>query len=403
MSLKLKYRLKYLNSLYTVCFIVLSVILFSCGATDSSSSSAKTETIPNALSAESAVFAETARFLAGEQISESSKLAEFAKTKSYKKYAAELNSGWKRFQEPNLEKMENWWKQHAVKKPGDNILYPFSGPDIMNVLAFFPDGNTYTMFGLEPIGEIPNPQNMTTAQIEAGLAGIRQSLNTILQVNFFRTNSMAKELSNKSFNGITGLMMVFLTKKGYTVTDARKVTINADSVLVASEKSDEKIDWTKPPKSRVPGVEISFRKGNSKTQTVRYFMLNVIDQALADSSPNFIPYIAKNEPYSTFLKSASYLMHNDKVKFTKIRAAILQASSSIVQDDSGIPLRYFKENEWDISFHGVYDKPIPLFANRAQPDLKKLASEKSTGILPFSYGYDYKKDQSNLLVAEKKQ
>jgi hypothetical protein len=318
-------------------------------------------------------------------------------------YASDLNNGWEKFQKPNLEKMEAWWKDHAVRRSEKNILYPFSGPDIMNVLAFFPDSDTYTMFGLETVGAIPDPYSMNEAQMKAGFSGVRKSLNSILHVNFFRTESMATDIGDASFNGITGLVMIFLAKKDYTVVNVRKIAIDSAGEISPWQKSDDSIDWQKPPKSkRIPGMEITFRKGQGKLQKVRYFMLNVIDQALATNSPNFIPFILKGAPYSTFLKSASYLMHNDDVKFTKIRAAVLAASSSIVQDDSGVPLRYLPASGWDVSFHGVYDHPISLFANRAQPDLKEAFKKHSTGILPFSYGYDYKKDRSNLTIAEKK-
>jgi hypothetical protein len=73
-----------------------------------------------------------------------------------------------------------------------------------------------------------------------------------------------------------------------------------------------------------------------------------------------------------------------------------------VQDDSGIPFRFFQPEEWDVALHGVYDNPIPLFKKLAQGDLRKAVKEKSTGVLPFSYGYHHQKEQSNLLIAEKK-
>jgi len=108
----------------------------------------------------------------------------------------------------------------------------------------------------------------------------------------------------------------------------------------------------------------------------------------------------KIAPCATMLKSASYLMHNDNKRYTKIRTAILNSSDFIIQDDSGIPLRYFNKNEWTLAFHGVYAQPIKLFNNRHQPDLKQ-AYTASTGVLPFSYGYAYKKGKSNVLTASR--
>jgi hypothetical protein len=171
--------------------------------------------------------------------------------------------------------------------------------------------------------------------------------------------------------------------------------------LVSWEASDAKINWKNPPASqRIPGVEITFKKGDGKTQIVRYFNVNVIDDNLSKRNTNFIPYLMKIAPYATMLKSASYLMHNDYIKYTKIRSAILNSSDFIIQDDSGIPLRYLKNNEWTVSLHGVYNQPIPQFKNRTQYDLKQ-AYKSSTGVLPFSYGYNYSKGKSNLLTASR--
>jgi hypothetical protein len=96
-------------------------------------------------------------------------------------------------------------------------------------------------------------------------------------------------------------------------------------------------------------------------------------------------------------------MHNDNVKFTKIRKVILDTSTFIVQDDSGVPIRYLEGKGWDVKYHGYYDQPIPLFRNRYQADLKKKMNRESTGVLPFSYGYDHQVNKSNLITAKKKQ
>jgi hypothetical protein len=336
---------------------------------------------------------EAARFLAGESMDETSALYEKANTVFYKKYAAEMSEGRKKHQSPNLARMRLWWKDHAVKNSERNILYPFSGPDILNVLAFFPDGDTYTLFGLEPTGAIPDPFNMSEEQINDGLNKIRYSLNSILRMNFFQTKHMKEDLGTDSFNGITGLMMLFLVQEGYTISDVRHVTINDESQLAGTDTNGKYL---------VPGVEISFRKGKGKLQTVRYFMLNIQDYYLKTKSPNFIPYIEAGKPYSTFLKSASYTMHN-AYSYITIRTTILTLSNSVVQDDSGIPLSFFLPEEWEITLHGVYDKPIKLFEESTQPALRKAMKESSSGVLPFSYGYHYQQDKSHLMVVEKKQ
>jgi hypothetical protein len=346
---------------------------------------------------------DTALFLAGKKLSADSPLKKETSKKYYRQYQREITAGWSNFQEKNLASMKTWWKSHGINHVEKNILYPFSGPDVMNVLMFYPDGDSYTLFGLEKPGLIPDTRGMNGTEIRQGLNGVRRSLNTILNVNFFRTKGMAKKLGNESFNGIAGLVMIFLSKLDYTIVDARHIAIDSSSNLVDGTKSDLKINWENPPASkRIPGVEITFRKGNGKKQTIRYFNLNVIDYALKTQSPNFLPYIQKNAPYSTFLKSASYLMHNDDIKFTKIRAAILKSSNSIVQDDSGVPLRYFPAKKWNVAFHGIYEQPIALFKHRYQSDLRAAMKKNTSGVLPFSYGYNYQKGKSNLMIITRK-
>jgi hypothetical protein len=373
----------------TILFLLMSFT--SCGQKDSGF----------AKSGETSKINETALLFAGKELPKESALYTFTQTAFYKSYTQQMASSWDRMQKPNMQKIADWWSGHRPSKSYTNVLYPFSGPDIMNALTFFPDAESIIMFGLEPPGVMPDPHSMNAAQITQGLNGLRGSLGDILHMNFFKTEGMAAEMSNKSFNSIAGIIMYFLATNGYTVTGAKKIVIDADGSVVPGKPSDEKIKWENPPKSRVPGVEIQFRNHAGKNARVRYYMLNVIDSALASSSPNFVPYLKKEGPYAVIIKSASYLMHNDEVKFTKIRAAILDTAHYIVQDDSGVPLRYFKADKWKLAFHGYYDGPIGLFANRMQNDLKKAMDGKSTGKLPFSYGYDYKPGQSNLMTAEK--
>jgi hypothetical protein len=210
---------------------------------------------------------------------------------------------------------------------------------------------------------------------------------------------MEKGIKNNSYNGISSLLMVFLVKCNYIIVDTKNIAINDQSILVGWEHSDAAIDWKKPPASqRIPGIEITFMKETGKTQVVRYFNINVSDDNLKTRNTNFIPYIEKTINYATMLKSASYLLHYDN--YTKIRSTIIKNSNFIVQDDSGIPLRYLNNNEWNISTHGVYNQPISLFSNRKQSNLKQAFND-STGVLPFSYGYNYKPGESNLLIARK--
>ncbi|HNO25823.1 MAG TPA: hypothetical protein PKK94_22770, partial [Leptospiraceae bacterium] len=348
---------------------------------------------------------ETARFLAGKGVPADSKLAEYVQSKFYAEYAGQVRSGWNRFLHPNLESMRSWQKKYPPPAYSA-VFYPFGGPDITNALVLFPDAEEYLLFGLEPPGVIPDTESMQEESLTSGLNDLKLSVNTFFQVNFFITKKMEKSLGKKSFNTVTGLIIFFLAMNGCEVTDVKKIAVGPLSTAVPSRDSDDSIGWKNPPHSRVPGVEISFRRNSGRIQTVRYFMVNVSDEYLNRSSPNFLPYLKNGGRYATLIKSAAYLMHTDSSReppphFDRIRRFILEQSDFIIQDDSGIPLRYFPRTEWKLGFHGKYESPISLFADRLQKNLRTEMQKSSTGKLPFSYSYTYQAGKSNLMTAER--
>jgi len=345
---------------------------------------------------------ETARFLAGKRIAASSDLAELTRTQSYAEYAAQIGSDWKQFEQPNLERMQAWWTGHGPASYS-TVFYPFSGPDIGNALVFFPDADSYLMFGLEAPGAIPDLSAMEEEAISAGLNELKASLSTIFQVNYFFTKAMEKKLGKGSFNSVSGLLLFFLAMSDCEVTTARRVAIGPGGTLVKGTVADDSASGRS--RARIPGVEITFRRRGGKEQTIRYFMVNVADASLAKSAPDFIPYLESQRRFATMIKSASYLMHKEGVRepahFEKIRSLILSRSDFVVQDDSGVPLRLFARDTWKLQFHGRYEAPTQEFAKHLQKDLKVEMQRNSTGKLPFSYGYAYRQGESNLMTAER--
>ncbi len=330
---------------------------------------------------------DTARFLAGKGVAWTSTLADQSHTEAYTDYAAQIASGWKQFQAPNLERMRTWSKSHVPARYS-TVFYPFGGPDIGNALALFPDADSYVMFGLEAPGAIPDLHALDGPAISAGLNELKASLSTIFQVNYFFTKAMEKKLGKGSFNSVSGLLLFFLARSDCEVTKARLVAIRDGAVVQGT--------------AGIPGVEITFRRNGGKDQTIRYFMVNVADASLAKSSRGFVPYL-ESQHFVTMIKSASYLMHKDKepIRFDQIRSLILSRSDFVVQDDSAVPLRLFARDTWKLQFHGRYEAPTQEFVKHLQKDLKVEFQRNSTGKLPFSYGYAYRQGESNLMTAER--
>ena len=106
--------------------------------------------------------------------------------------------------------------------------------------------------------------------------------------------------------------------------------------------------------------------------------------------------LAKLGPADSLIKSASYLLH--AAHFAGVRTLLLNRSATIVQDDSGIPLTYFEATKWRVQAFGHYAGPLPMFANFYQPRMAELF--RSASPLEFGIGYRWRKNESNLLLAQ---
>ncbi len=269
------------------------------------------------------------------------------------------------------------------------IYYPFSGPDAMYVLGMFPNATAFALAGLEPVGELPDVGALSDADLDASLAELRRSLRSLSTYSFFRTNDMRAEFSKNQFSGVTPILLLFITRQGFAVQNVEPVIMEPDASLRVTHAAG----LQNLSADRIPGVRISFIKpGEAKARTLYYFKADLSDQGLA-SVPQPLKWAADFAPRATYIKSASYLMHTGH--FSKVRNFILARAELIVQDDSGIPMRFFAAANWERTFFGTYDGPIRLFANRYQKDLFE-AYAASAKPLEFGIGYDHQAKASNI-------
>ena len=276
------------------------------------------------------------------------------------------------------------------------IYYPFSGPDALYALAMFPDASAFTLMGLEPVGDLPDMSKLSVEELGTCLAQLRRSLNSITALSFFQTNDMRAEFKKNLFPGVTPILVLFISRHGYDIHDVRKIIMEPDG---SARETDAATLETLSP-DRVPGVRIKFaRKGDTQLRTLHYFRADLSDSGLLKVAQP-LKWVAGFVPTATYLKSASYLMHRDQ--FSQVRDFILTKTQMVVQDDSGIPLRYFTQPAWEHALYGMYDGPIRLFANRMQKDMLAgyAASAKP---LDFGIGYDHRASTSNIQRFVRKQ
>lgn len=333
---------------------------------------------------------DTAAFLAGMDQRPGSRLGALTNNEEYRKYRQQIGQLWNEYKKQNLDNIESWRVKKVPAAASATVMYPFSGPDILNALAFFPGAERYIMMGLESPGNIPDPLSLQGPALNAQLWKVKTALRTILQLNLFRTIEMMSDLKPDYFSSITGIMMFFLARSGYEILDIRQIWID--------HRGEVKGGAPLPAEMEAAGVEFIFRKKpGAPLQAARFFSIDLSDGSLSVRR-GYSAFLNGHRDFITFIKSASYLLSYDN--FQIMRNYLLASSTSIVQEDSGIPYKYFSDRDWTFSFYGTY-RVIAQFANRFQRDLDPVMKAKSAGPLTFSFGYGFVREKSNIMIAKR--
>jgi hypothetical protein len=200
---------------------------------------------------------------------------------------------------------------------------------------------------------------------------------------------MRTDLESSPFRGTLPILCLFLARHGCKIQSVEPVGYQKDGVLQKSA----------PP---FQGVEIRFHRQSEGTpypeQTLWYFATDLSSGPVDRSG--FLKWCSTLGPADAFVKSASYLMHTED--FVTVRKFLLQNAERILEDDSGIPLRHFGTETWQIRALGSYPGPIELFKQFHQPDLDALYRRVYPSPLPFGFGYRWQAPQSTLLLIEKR-
>ena len=85
-----------------------------------------------------------------------------------------------------------------------------------------------------------------------------------------------------------------------------------------------------------------------------------------------------------------------------MRDFILSKADHVVQDDSGIPVGYFKRDQWSFQPFGRYLGPIAIFPGRHQNQLAEIYHRGPTKPIDWGMGYRWRNNESNVLLAVRK-
>jgi len=329
---------------------------------------------------------DTARFLAGMPIGANSPLMPLVSEPGWQEHAKLFDEAWKGLDERQLSNIRAWTAKN-IADPRPALFYFFSGPDFLYANAFFPAADTYVLAALEPVGRIPDVTQLPRGSIGSTLRHLESSLSNILKLSYFITLDMDSKLRQTQLNGTLPVLYVFLARSGKTIRDVSYVNLKDDGTV-------ETVTGT----GREKGVKITFAGADGRVQTLYYFSTNLSNKGARGGA--FLKFCNGLGSGDSFVKSASYLLHDDD--FSEVRNFLLDHSAAILQDDTGVPVGHFKSDQWDLRPFGTYTSPIAMFRHNYQSKLKCLYETGHPIPINFGIGYKFKVNQSNLLLAVKK-
>ena len=347
---------------------------------------------------------DTARMLAGLEPEDAARLARVTRSPAWRAHRTEFDRNWARLNAERFAVMREWRDRelNPLADACDTLFYPFGGPDFLNAYVLYPGCQRYLLFGLEPVGTVPALERLAENRTDALLAELRESLSDVFVRDYFVTRTMMSELRTAEIDGTLPLLLTFLAR-----LDARVVGLEMDGPWnPASPATPSAAPFSGavqgPPQSRrVPGVTIRFMAaGSTRVQTLSYIRVQMEDAEFSKQEST-LRYLNSVGSFTTMVKSASYLMHDDR--FSRVRLLVLTGSRSVLQDDTGVPYRFFDKTSWDLTLFGRYTPPVKDFNYGMQLDLE-AAYRNTPGVrdLPFTFGYHWRQGTSSVMLAVRK-
>lgn len=258
------------------------------------------------------------------------------------------------------------------------LFYPFGGPDYLHASTLFPGARTYILVGLEGVDAMPELTALSAADLTRGLGGLANSLRTVTEASYFVTTEMRADLASTSLRGTLPLLLAQIARDGKSVSSVDAVGLDAGGRLTSRAAG-----------SACPGWHI--RAGG---RNIFYFQEDLSNGGLRDR--RLLNFVSSHGAPVTFVKSASYLMHQGN--FSTIRDYIAKSSRGLVQDPSGVPYRYLQEAGWNLKLHGNYRGAQAPFIQYAQPDLAAAYANGTHPVKPMKFGMGYLLDPKSTCI-----
>jgi len=350
-----------------------------------------------------------ALLLAGRTLPPGSPYYELSLCPSFRRHAAAMQLFWNQVRKDSLEEMILWRKRNVPESLAHNpVVYPLSGADYLNAYALFPGAPEYLFIALESPGTLPDLYRMTEVEREQGLAAIRRAVATVASVNYMKSKILRRELSNAYLPGTLPVFLLLAAGLDHVVEEVHPVVLDASGNIQESRWGDyaavPKPGRRRGARDETQGLRIVVRDPQSGQRKILvYLQVRLREEAVGPRTAEG-RYLRRIRHCNTILKAAVYLFHDDD--YDAVRRFLLDRSDLIVQDDSGLPYRFFDNGMWDEHLFGTYTRIPPLGGipnPPQQPLLARHFRERGEPLaFPYGYGVLQGKGKSNLMLFVKK-
>lgn len=324
----------------------------------------------------------TARFIAGLPQLSNNSLKALENDKYWIDFRTQMDANWKKMYDTRLSKMIAWEKDVLSTTVNDSLklFYPFSGPDFLHANFLFPRTKEVVMAALEPVREVPAMDKLSEKDRDRFLDTLSVSLRDIFNKSYFITKHMQKDF--RQVKGVLPLFYFFMERSGFELMQQQFITVD-------SAGNDQEVEPSKISQQKIQGVKFVLRNlETKKLKTVYYFSTDISNDGIAKRG-GLVKFVKARAPFNTFLKSASYCMHDGKT-FSSIRSIVLDNTMTLFQDDTGVPFRFFDNKpEWKATFFGDYVAPVEDFSRGLYQKELDSAFKRGSQPLPFSLGYHW--------------
>lgn len=336
------------------------------------------------------VWTNAARFLSGHEL-----IGEgFAyDTVFVEAYRSEMKQAFQKIDSLRLRPLSTWYQAEldsADVKLEQLTFYPFSGGDFLHLHTLYPGTNEYLMLAIEPVGSVPSFATVNRSEQNIALDELMRMLRDIFSKSYFVTKNMKGDIEvNRQIKGMLPSILWGISVTGHDIISVSSVALDSNGTatlkpVTAAEGYEH-------------GVNVAFvKRGTATVQNVTYLACDISNEGF-ESNDALRAHLDKLPKFNSFIKAASYLPHYKS--FSNIREVVLNKSSVHLQDDTGIPYKYF--TEFRPKLYGEYVYPVDDFdSSLFQVDLIKAyeSSSSFSGRLPFSMGYHWMTKLQNQMI-----